>query len=904
MDHYSRKRKDILQQRPRMTPYLRTLKDSEEEIALSVFTTWELSLQQLRAESDSGDLEANVLTLFAFLGGKDLSAQLFEAYCSRPHLENELPKYAAGSGLKLFLGPQGRWDADNFDSVVISLSQTSLVQAWFRGSDGYCHVVLHPLIEDWIMVRVDLPTFWKYHVQSAEVLAAILEASYLSLDFQIPFAVKMSILSRIDLHLEHGNYLEMQGETSSTDKYGDLQRSHLWFYRVLHRDFRDEDAAPLAKKVFEWRERVLGPEDESTVDVLSDMSNFYGQPEGEEMSRRYIRSCETLYGHDHILTFRGYWGLCGDLLIENRFEELGKIFEKEIKSFRELFGPECADTCFSLWMEGAFFQQQGLHGEAEVTYRQMLEIADKILFPAHYMAILVQKNLVKVLKLQGKEHEARDVRQSYAEHLNSRFNSMHNVAVELQIEIASDLFDQERYIEAEIILQPLINDEATVYAHNALAKYSDVLRALDKYEEAEELFLHRFAMQAKRYGPESLEAAFMLEHLSVVLRDRKRIEECVSLARRVLAIRLKERGPHHSATSLSYRNLGYFLGLQGKYPEAIDLLQECYRSKVEHFGPDHQSTTKSLKDIADLHYDYGVTLLKEKSFLQGATYLQQAYEVRAKHLGEEHKATRKTLEQIAWAYYDYGNDLMNQEKHKEALEFYVLCYKLEADVAKVDVKSSPYTLRQIRAAATALHNSDRYLEALEISKWVLEAQEKHLGPDHEDTITTLSNMVKSLNFLKRPSEAQKIAYRVIKSQELNLGPEHPDVVETLFELCRSYKLQENWSEAEKICRRGLKLNENHFPSDGLVTISYLRTLQYLLGKRDELIEREEVLRSIVESRNSPAGFAEDERLFYYRLLAEVLRKAGNETEAKKVDHKIIETEAKISKAEAAEAQPS
>lgn len=52
MYHYKRQRKDILQQTPQMTQYRRKLSDAAGETALNVFTTWELSFQQLQARNN------------------------------------------------------------------------------------------------------------------------------------------------------------------------------------------------------------------------------------------------------------------------------------------------------------------------------------------------------------------------------------------------------------------------------------------------------------------------------------------------------------------------------------------------------------------------------------------------------------------------------------------------------------------------------------------------------------------------------------------------------------------------------------------------------------------------------------------------------------------------------------
>jgi hypothetical protein len=137
--HYKRQRKVILEQRPQTTQYLKKLNDSDEETALSVFTTWELSFQQLQEGTASGDLKADVLTLFAFFDSKDISEQLFKTFCSSSRMAKRSPT-GPGQGLQLFLSQQRRFDVDKFESVVIDLAQTSLLQTWFRGSDGFCHV--------------------------------------------------------------------------------------------------------------------------------------------------------------------------------------------------------------------------------------------------------------------------------------------------------------------------------------------------------------------------------------------------------------------------------------------------------------------------------------------------------------------------------------------------------------------------------------------------------------------------------------------------------------------------------------------------------------------------------------------------------------------------------------------
>jgi hypothetical protein len=84
MAYYKLKRKDILKQTHQMTQYRRKLNDTEKETALSVFTTWELSFQLIQDKDEGGKHKTDLLTLFAFFNGKDISEQLFKSFCGIP----------------------------------------------------------------------------------------------------------------------------------------------------------------------------------------------------------------------------------------------------------------------------------------------------------------------------------------------------------------------------------------------------------------------------------------------------------------------------------------------------------------------------------------------------------------------------------------------------------------------------------------------------------------------------------------------------------------------------------------------------------------------------------------------------------------------------------------------------
>jgi hypothetical protein len=175
MDHYNRRRLVILNQTPQMSSYRRKLNDTEKETALNVFTTWELSFQQLKT-TEYGKAICEILNLFAFFDCNDISEQLFKASCTN---EEILPRGVDGpyGTLRLLVDSEGHWDSDSFVEVLVKLTDVSLVQAWWRGGeDDYSHLSLHPLVKDWILLRADWKFYEAYFLVAAQILAALIRS--------------------------------------------------------------------------------------------------------------------------------------------------------------------------------------------------------------------------------------------------------------------------------------------------------------------------------------------------------------------------------------------------------------------------------------------------------------------------------------------------------------------------------------------------------------------------------------------------------------------------------------------------------------------------------------------------------------------------------------------------------
>ena len=153
MDYYKRRKKIILESTRQLTQYRKMLGNDEKETSLNVFITWELSFQQLRSEAPENSVEARLLTLLAYFDEKDISEQLFAGISINQEKISESAEQFIW--LNAFSNVEGQWDSNLFEDVLIRLRDSSLLQVFARGLDGFIHASLHPLVKDWIQLRTD-----------------------------------------------------------------------------------------------------------------------------------------------------------------------------------------------------------------------------------------------------------------------------------------------------------------------------------------------------------------------------------------------------------------------------------------------------------------------------------------------------------------------------------------------------------------------------------------------------------------------------------------------------------------------------------------------------------------------------------------------------------------------------
>ena len=117
----------------------------------------------------------------------------------------------------------------------------------------------------------------------------------------------------------------------------------------------------------------------------------------------------------------------------------------------------------------------------------------------------------------------------------------------------------------------------------------------------------------------------------------------------------------------------------------------------------------------------------------------------------------------------------------------------------------PDTLRTMSNLALSYSALGRGAEALMLSEETLALRRTKLGPDHPGTLSSMNNLANSYSALGRTAEALKLGEETLALRRTKLGPDHPDTLASMGELANSYSALGRSAEALKLGEETLAL---------------------------------------------------------------------------------------------------
>ena len=413
MDHYKRRKKMILESTPQLSHYRKRLGNAEEETSLNVFTTWELSFQQIQSEVSENDVKAKLLTLLAFFDEKDISEQLFAEFSAKQEQISESTKLLIW--LNAFNSVEGQWNSELFGDVLICLKDSALLQAFTRGLDGFYHTSLHPLVKDWIHLRTDKSISQENICMAGTLVAGVLWNSWQKQHFNLPLLTKKNIISHIiALEDSYQEFFIPQPSILSNQKISDgYTISQFWFARFLLDTGLYHLSEIIHLRLNTQNQKVLGLEHPKTLTSMASLASTFGNQgrwkEAEELEVQVMEISKRMLGLEHPDTLTIMGNLASTYWNQGRWKEAEELIVQVMEKRKRVLGLEHPDTLTSMGNLASTYWNQGRWKEAEELNGQVMETRKRVLGLEHPNTLTSMSKLTSTYWNQGRRKEAEEL---------------------------------------------------------------------------------------------------------------------------------------------------------------------------------------------------------------------------------------------------------------------------------------------------------------------------------------------------------------------------------------------------------------------------------------------------------------------------------------------------------------
>ncbi|KIW24812.1 uncharacterized protein PV07_10502 [Cladophialophora immunda] len=563
---YEAQREQVLRHTPRRFWKYGTVQvDGKEEDnrAISAFTTWEMSFQQLEEdEARRGDI-GHFLTVSAFFQPDRIDESLFRHHwewtqpapvwmrifshedsgsndCSQSSESDRVsdsdpegPAMAsAGSGSdaedETPVVDREPWNADLFWELISKAYDLSLLDSIASGAsiDG-ARFSLHPVICDWLQVRLGMEATHEFVSEAIEMAADNVRRIDGSVNYSLQ--ARVILLGHINMCLENDRRLCSDGQ-----RVGQELRSCAaagWFASFYQDHGRYDVAESLYRQVSDTRRETVRLEDPST---LTSMNN-----------------------------------LASALRYQGKYAEAEEMHRGELELSKKVLGEEHPDTLTSINNLALALSDQGKYSEAEEMHREALRLSKKVLGEEHPDTLASMNNLAEALRYQGKYLEAEE---------------MHQEALRLRKKVLGEEHPE------------------TLTSMNNLAS---ALSDQGKYSEAEEMHRETLKLGKKVLGEEHPDTLTSMNNLASALRYQGKYSEAEEMHREALWLSKKVLGEEHPETLTSMNNLAYLLALRSRFVQAAIFYERAVAGYRRVLGDDHPTTKACAEQYSSLRNSRG-----------------------------------------------------------------------------------------------------------------------------------------------------------------------------------------------------------------------------------------------------------------------------------------------------------
>ena len=608
VENYRSRKAEVLAQRHIYWDYKKRLHDEEkEETPLGVLTTWELSIKELGKTGIPQSAIERLMTVSAFLSHGNVSETLFKEFatCVRP-IPDWLRHYMV----------DGKWSPDMYREVVADLSKLSLTQIR-DGSGAHCCLSLHPMIKDWLQLRLSEADRCDHISEAIEILANYVKVRSQESSLQDA----RSLLNHLDTCVD--NY-KRQRTRSNSFNFKHLREQKLTIFSFFMSHGRYQQAEEGLKMVLDYDLQEFGRGHAHTSQTLRNLADAhvhcgrYIEAQnllGTVLKEKTIGGIKADHETIHILC-----GLANVHAKLDRPKDAENYYETALNTHAAQKQPSQMQEILPIYERLAKVKQYlGKQDEAEKLYSMAYQGYEQECAydeDATHDMLRITGGLADLLRTQGRYREAEMSYQKAWQGYKERKGADHPETIAMLTNLAIACRNQEKYQDAKAYLE----DSVKLFRSSLGPDHPDTLRALmnlsvcidrqGHYQAAEVTYWEVLKGREAKLGlnhPYTLRTVERLAHMlwmqghhikaeTVVARilmkmgklpkplvtdnsDRTRYKALDILYTEALE-RMKQKYPtNHVDVFETYECLKLVYIEQGEHRKAVDLVKQMKRAK-------------------------------------------------------------------------------------------------------------------------------------------------------------------------------------------------------------------------------------------------------------------------------------------------------------------------------------
>lgn len=501
---------------------------------------------------------------------------------------------------------------------------------------------------------------------------------------------------------------------------------------------RWDDAYQQAKKAYDIRDKILGPEDPLTLTSMYSVAQYlFARSKfeaAENVFQRHFNLTETILGPEHRETLRSMAFLAYiKFFNKGQFSEGEESYRQVLELRKRALGLEHPDTLTSMANLGQILRRQSKHVAAVEMHRDALMHRERVLGYEHPDTLVSRNYLSQALTAIGDHKAAEEMCQRALQILDSKLGPKHPKTFEIMGSLAHVLQSQMRYEESEKIYRQVLairrevlgKDHRDTIMNSILL--ADVLESQGLFEEAEELYRESLPASQKQMGPEHPDTINCLQSLATVLRVLGK-PDAEAVTRELLELQEKSLSVPHE-TMLTIHCLASRLEDRQDYCGAEEMFRKLMELRKQVFGPESDEMVRVMRELM-------FNLGRQGKPEEALEMCQSLGALQIKMLGVEHPETIKTVNNMVSYLQILGRQEESECVRQKSLE-------LQEKVLDDD---HPNSITKLNRSARSLENEGKYQEAIVTYQEALRVQFVALGLNHAQTVSTTLDIQRILGY--------------------------------------------------------------------------------------------------------------------------------------------------------------